>query len=84
MIHAYTTEFNDHAEVLNMVAIKLAFLGLQIQIVLFEMPQDFVRCLSVCHFISTIDQNVIHVDGHLSFHNQICKDHVHEHLERSG
>lgn len=37
MIHAYVTRLNNHAEVFDVVAVELAFLGLQIQIVFFEM-----------------------------------------------
>lgn len=67
VIHAYTTGFNDHAEVLNMVTVELALLRLQVQVVFFEMSQDFVCCLSVGCLIGTVDQDIIYVDGHLPF-----------------
>lgn len=40
-----------------------------------------MHCLLVCGFVCTVDQNVIHVDGHLSFCDQICEDYVYECLE---
>lgn len=42
VIHTYATGFNDHAEVFNAIAIKLIFLGLQVQIVF--VIKTTVRC----------------------------------------
>lgn len=35
----------------------------------------------VCLLVSTVDQNVVHVNGHLFSCYQIYEDCVHEHLE---
>lgn len=37
MIHAYMTKLNNHAEIFDVVAIELAFFGLQVQIIFFKM-----------------------------------------------
>lgn len=84
MIHAYVTGLDDHAEVLDAVTIELTLLWLQVQVIFFETLQDFMRCLSVGLFVGAVDQDVIHIDGHLSSCNQICKDRVHKRLEGSG
>lgn len=81
VIHAYMTKFDDHAKVFDVVTIELTFLRLQVQVVFFEMLQDFVCCLSVYCLIGTVDQHVVHIDGHLSSSDQICENRVYKCLE---
>lgn len=81
MVYTYATGFDNHTEVLNVVTIELTFLRLQVQIVFLKTPQNFICRLSMCCLIGTVDQNIVHIDSHLSSRYQVSKDCIYQCLE---
>jgi hypothetical protein len=75
-VHGNFARADDQSEVVDMGLLKLAVLGLEVQIVFFETPKDFMDNLLMFVKSGTPDENVIEIDCYFAFSNQICKDGI--------
>src|SRR5882672_3571887 len=81
-IHLYATFQKDEAKILDCGLSECALLSLEVEPMFAEDVQDpyyngmvFVLCLAAK------DEDVIHVDDHNSFVDELSEDVVHHHLE---
>jgi len=81
-VHLYMTFQEDEAEVLNHGLFKGALLHFEVEMVLMEDVKDSYYDLMMLFFsLTTKDEDVIHVDGHYTFINELFEDVIHHHLE---
>jgi hypothetical protein len=83
-VHGNFTGADDQSEVVNMGLLEFAFLGLEIKIVFFETPKNFVDDLPMFLESSAPNEDVIEIDCDFTFSNQICEDGIHQCLKRGG
>jgi hypothetical protein len=76
-VHGKFAGSDDQSEVVNMGLLEFAILGLEVEIMFFEMPKNFVDNLPMFVESSAPNEDIIEIDCYFSFSNQICKDGIH-------
>jgi len=81
-IHLYVTFQKDETEILYHGLSKCALLGLEVEPMFVEDVQDlyYDGVVFLLH-LATKDEDVVHVDDHNSFINELSEDVIHHHLE---
>ena len=80
-IHFDPSFREDKTQVLHREAFERAFLGLEVESMLFEYVQDSGHYCSMMFNCVGIYQDVVHIDRHIAFVNEVLKDVVHHCLE---
>ena len=81
-IHLYTSFQEDEAEVFDCGLLEGALLHFEVEMVLMEDVKDSYYDLMMLFFSSTSkDEDVIHVDGHYTFINELFEDVIHHCLK---
>jgi hypothetical protein len=81
-VHGNFAGADDQSEVVNVRLLELTLLGSKVKIVFFETLENFVDDFLMFLESGTPDQNIIQIDCNFAFSNQICKNGIHQCLER--
>jgi hypothetical protein len=72
---------DNHAKVVNLGLLKVAFFGFQVQFIFTENLQDFTDGFSVVFKGVREDENIVHVNHNFASKNEVFQESVHCGLE---
>jgi hypothetical protein len=80
-IHRNFAGADNQSEIVNGGLLEFTLLGLEVEIVFFEMAKNFMNDFPIFIESGTLNEDVIEIDCNFAFSNQICKDGIHQCLE---
>jgi hypothetical protein len=83
-VHRNLARADNQSKIVNMGLLEFTLLGSEIKIMFFKIAKNFVDDLPMFIESGAPNKDVIQIDCDFAFGNQICKDGIHQCLERGG